>query len=219
MGLEQQLAQMPKMLLAFLAIAGTVIFLFVFNPPHTICDTQTEGTKENLVGPIFPATVKKNVMQPTIKAAQENCKTGRSAGACYEYFSILRMVAKQIDNGSPECRAQILSISEIQKTLKDGVEIMALSAWGSQPPASPQLRFGWMQESELAIFCYIKGTYEKSLGEEAWSALRLQINKKFPGEPSTTSDLGVDPLKASATMSDNDIWTKSIFSVRCDGVI
>ena len=219
MSLEQQIAQMPKMLLALIALTATVIFLFVFNPPHTICDTQVDTLKENLVGPVFPMTEKKNTIQPRIKNAQETCKIGHSAGACFDYFSILKMIAKQIDNSSPECRAQLLSISEVQKALKDGVEIMALAAWGPQPPVSPAARFGWMQESELAIFCYIKDVYEKAAGEEAWSALRLAVNKKYPGENATITNLDVDGPKASEKMTDNEIWSKSIFSVRCEGVI
>ena len=219
MSLEQQISQMPKMLLALIAMTGTVIFLFVFNPPHTICDTQVDSMKENLAGPVFPTVVKKNTIQPFIKRAQETCKTGHSAGACYEYFSILKMIAKQVDNGSPECRTQLIGVNEVQAALKDGVEIMALAAWGAQPPASPAMRFGWMQESELAVFCYIKDTYEKALGEEAWTALRLKVNKKYPGENATLSNLDSEGPKASEKMSDNEIWPKSIFSVRCEGVI
>ena len=197
MSLEQQLAQMPKMLVALIALTATVVFLFVFNPPHTICDTQVETVKENLVGPVFPAIVKKNTLQPQIKNAQQSCKTGHSAGACFDYFSILKMIAKQIDNSSPECRAQVIGVSEIQAALKDGVEIMALAAWGPQPPASPAARFGWMQESELAVFCYIKDVFEKALGEEAWTALRLKVNKKYPGENATVTNLDIDGPKAS----------------------
>ena len=219
MSLEQQIAQMPKMALALLAMVATVIFLFVFNPPHTICDTQLDTLKENLVGPLFPTVIKKNTIQPHIKATLETCKAGHSAGACFEYFSILKMIAKQIDNASPECRAQLIDVKEVQTALKEGVEIMALAAWGSQPPASPAMRFGWMQESELAVFCYIKDVYEKALGEEVWSNLRLQVNKKFPGESPSSSSLDVEGPKAIEKMSDNEIWTKSIFSVRCDGVI
>ena len=76
-----------------------------------------------------------------------------------------------------------------------------------------------MQESELAVFCYIKGVYEKALGEEAWSQLRLQVNKKFPAEAPATAGLDVEGPKAIEKMTDNEIWTKSIFSVRCEGVI
>ena len=219
MSLEQQLSQMPKMLVALIALTATVVGLFIFNPPHTICDTQVDTVRENLIGPVFPAVVKKNTIQPLIKNAQQTCKTGHSAGACYDYFSILKMIAKQIDNSSPECRAQVIGISEVQAALKDGVEIMALAAWGPQPPVSPAARFGWLQESELAVFCYIKDVYEKALGEEAWSALRLRVNKKYPGENATITNLDVDGPKASEKMTDNEIWSKSIFSVRCEGVI
>ncbi len=219
MSLEQQIAQLPKMLLALIAIIATVVFLFVFNPPHTICDTQTDTLKENLVGPLFPTVVKKNTTQPQINVAQASCKTGHSAGSCFQYFSILKMIAKQIDNASPECRTQLIDVKEVQVALKDGVEIMALAAWGNKPPESPAARFGWMQESELAVFCYIKDVYEKSLGEEAWSQLRLQVNKKFPAEAPATAALDAPGPKAIEKMTDNEIWTKSIFSVRCEGVI
>jgi hypothetical protein len=219
MSLEQQLSQLPKTALALIAITGTVILLFLFNPPHSICDTQSDTLKDNLAGPLFVTKVKANTIPPRILQAKESCTTGHSAGACYEYFGILKVIARQVVEGSPECRANLYDIPEVRMALRDGIEIMALLAWGSQPPASPALRFGWLQESELAAFCILKDTYIKAKGEEGWTGLRLEINKKFPGEKAAANAFETDGPRASEKMSEQEIWTKSIFSVRCDAVL
>ncbi|MFM6930524.1 MAG: hypothetical protein ACKOX6_18825, partial [Bdellovibrio sp.] len=68
--------------------------------------------------------------------------------------------------------------------------------------------------------CRIKNIYVRSNGEEAWTALRQKIVAKLPGEdipPSTDpAQSGIEPKKATAVLSEMDIWNRSLFSVRCD---
>lgn len=213
MSLEQQISLFPKWLVALVAILVFVLLLFTLNPPHTICDTQEQTLRENLIGVVYPLKVKKNTMPPRITQATVDCENARSSGGCYEYFNILKTVAKQIDGAHSECRAQLYKVKEVQATLRRGVENMALLAWGSRPPESSAARFGWLQESELAIFCQLKSSHIKAMGEDSWNQWRLETNRKYPTEG------GEDAPKAVDRMSEQEIWSKSLFSVHCDSLI
>lgn len=104
--------------------------------------------------------------------------------------------------------------------MNDGIELMVRLAWGVKPPEPGFDRFGWMQEAELAIFCRLKGIYLRAEGEEAWVALRNRIATKLPGEEvspsSDPSQVTVEARKASELLSEQEIWNRSLFSVRCD---
>lgn len=218
--MEKFFNSLPKPVLAALVIFAALVFFMLNDPPNTVCDIQIGNLKEALKGQVFPTTVKKNKIPPIIGRAQEACQQGNSAGSCFEYFSILRKVARDIRNFSSECRADLLGVTEINKNLREGVTLMTKMAWGSRPPEPGMARFGWLSDSELGLFCLIRDVYSNGLGEEAWSGLRQSIFKELPGElpPSMSGNesLGVEPPKAMTTMEEKDIWARSVFSVRCE---
>jgi hypothetical protein len=219
MSLEQQLSQLPKGLLAVIVISGFVFLLYTMNPPHSICDTEAETVKENLVGVLYPQKIKKNTIPPRLPEVMRSCEYGRSAGGCYEYFELLKFVAKQLDGAAPECRSQVFEVPQMKKVIEDGVQNMALLAWGQGPPATPNERFGWLQESELAVFCYLRDVYVKVLGESGWSALRSHVYKKYPAGTVGTDKFEDEKVpKAIENMPENQIWQKSIFAIRCENV-
>ncbi len=218
--MENFINSLPKPLLAFLAIAAGVVIFMILEPPHTVCDSQEEVFRELQKGNIFPTDYKKSKIPPTLGKAKEACQLGNSAGSCYEYFMSLKKVADGIGKTSGECFGQMFEINEVKSALNDGVELMVRLAWGMSPPQPGLERFGWMQEADLATFCRLRSIYTRAQGEEAWIALRHRIAMKLPGEevPVSTdpSVAAIEPRKASALLSEEDIWNRSLFSVRCE---
>lgn len=219
--MENFINSLPKPVLALLAIAVFIVLLFVFSPPHSVCDTQEATLRETQAGNLFPTLVKKNKIPPAIARAKESCQLGNSAGSCYEYFVVLKKVADDISKASSECTAQLFEVNEVKEALNDGVELMVRLAWGVKPPEPGIDKFGWMQEAEIAIFCRLKNVYLRAQGEEAWSSLRKRVAEKLPGEELTPAvDPGqattAEPKKATAFMSEQEIWNRSLFSVRCE---
>lgn len=221
MSLEQQLSQLPKPLLAVLVITGAVLLFFFLQPPHTICDTEKETIQASLSGLIYPQKIKKNTMPARLTEVMRSCESGRSAGSCYEYFNLLRSVAKKVNEASAQCRPDIYGIKEVKKTLNDGIQNMALLAWGHKPPESPTYRFGWLQESELSTFCLLKDVYTKVYGEEGWAQFRAGVYKMYPGSEGKPGDQLADEQvpKAIEKMTEAEIWQRSVFSVRCEGLL
>lgn len=224
MDAEQFLQTLPRPVLVIGAIVIGVVLIMLFSPPHTICDTQTEQVKENLVGLTQPFKIKKQTMPAKMNKALENCYQGSTPGACYDYFQILRTLARFVMSATSECRPEVLSISDVKNSLEEGATNMALLAWGDKPPAPGAFgRFGPLQDSELALFCYVKSAIIAGSSEEAWHSLRKKVFEKFPGEE---VDLPKDPKEilkkarpAPKVMSELDIWNRSLFSVRCENYL
>lgn len=219
--MEKFFNSLPKPALAALVIGAALIFFMINDPPNTVCDIQAGNLKESLKGQVFPAVdSKKRKLPPVIVQAQEACQQGNSAGSCYEYFSILRKEAREIRNFSSQCRAELLGVSEVNKSLRDGITLLTKMAWGSRPPEPGMARFGWLSDSELSLFCLIKDVYSQSLGEETWTEIRQNVFKELPGEPPLSKpgseSIGVEPPKAILSMQEKDIWARSVFSVRCE---
>ncbi|MGE5087024.1 MAG: hypothetical protein ACM3MG_12035 [Bacillota bacterium] len=218
--MESFIKSLPKPVLAFLAILLGIGFFMMFSPPHTVCDTQAEALRESLRGELFSTQLKKNTIPPSIVREKEACQLGNSAGSCFEYFTTLKNIAGTIAKSSSECAQQLYSIKEVSAAMNDGIELMVRLAWGIKPPDPGVERFGWMQDAEIATFCRIKNIYIRANGEDAWTALRQKITAKLPGEdipPSTDpTQASVEPKKATAVLSEMDIWNRSLFSVRCD---
>lgn len=214
---------LPKPILAMLVIAGALLFFMFNDPPHTVCQVQADNLRESLKGELFPTTINKNKYKvpPIVDKAQEACQLGNSSGSCLEYFNILRKTAREIKNFSSECRSDLVNIAEVRRAFTNGVNLMTKMAWGSFAPEQGMARFGWLQESEMGLFCLLKDVYSQSLGEEAWNNLRANIYKELPGEalqggPGAPPPVGYEPPKAISTMTETDIWARSIFSVRCE---
>ncbi len=218
--MEKLIESLPKPILALLAILIGIGVFMMINPPHTVCDTQEEALREAQKGNLFPTEVKKNKIPPSIGRAKEACQIGNSAGSCYEYFSALKGIANEVGKASSECTGQLYGVKEVSAALNDGIELMARLAWGVKPPEPGFERFGWMQEAEVATFCRLKSIYIRANGEDAWNSLRLKIFNKLPGEElPIATDPGVavvEPKKATAVLSELDIFNRSIFSARCE---
>lgn len=225
--MENFFNSLPKPLLVLIVLAGAVVFFILASPMHTVCDTQLEVLKEAQKGNIFPTVVKVQGTNQKIPAgiikAKEACQIGNSAGSCYLYFSSLRSVAVDIGKASSECAPMMFATEEVKLALTDGVEVMARIAWGTQPPEEGFARFNWLQESEVAVFCRLKNIYVRAVGAEGWEGLRRKIYKKLPGEPpAPQADPGqaaVEPKSAAVMMGEQDIWNRSIFSVRCESYL
>jgi hypothetical protein len=218
--MEKFIESLPRPVLAVLAILVGIVVIMLINPPHTVCDTQEAAFRESQKGNLFQTEVNKKKIPGSLVRAKEACQLGNSAGSCYEYFTSLRSVSNSIGKGSAECMTQLFDIKDVSAVMNDGVELMARLAWGTKPPEPGLERFGWMQEAELAIFCRLKNTYVRAKGDEAWTELRKKVFAKLPGEESVVSSdpsvAAATPKSATIVLQEQDIWNRSIFSVRCE---
>ncbi|QDK46501.1 MULTISPECIES: hypothetical protein [unclassified Bdellovibrio] len=219
--MEKFLNSLPKPVLVLGALIIGIAVVIGFQPPHTVCDTEEEALHDVLKGKLFATQVKKITTPPSILREKEACQLGNSAGSCYEYFSTLKAIADAVSKSSSKCAKQLYDVKEVTVALNNGIELMARLAWGVKPPEPGSMeRFGWLTDAEIATFCRLKSTFIRANGEEAWTELRNAVSAKLPGEEVPQTPEGtiatVTPRKASAVLTEVDIWNRSLFSVRCE---
>lgn len=243
MELEELTQQIPKPLIAAIVILLGIAFIIVISPPHTVCQTYQENITDSFKGILSPIKENKKEIPAAVHRTRNMCKQGNSAGSCYEYFGILKKVAQSVKNAPSECyaelgdigfskykekieedeRGEVVSIEfangKLLDVLKDGIEQMALLAWGDHIPDVGGDRYGWMQESELAVFCHLKDAYSRIKSEDDWRILRTSIIQKFPGERPPTTDSAILSKqltkKAIESYREQEILTRSIFYINC----
>jgi len=214
------LNQIPRPLLVFLVFAIGIGAFFFIREPHTVCNSQLLILKESQQGRLFPRVTKNAQRSALYPRLVENCKTGNSPGSCYEFFTLLRKLNQALLGSPQECLVPFGEVPEIQKALKEGVQLMIQLAWGEKPPAAGLAKFNWMETSDLVLYCRLKQLNLQIYGEENWQNLRLATYKKLPGEAQIFQDgicTNCERIKnASQVLSDEEIWVRSLFSLRCE---
>jgi len=200
-------------------IGGILLFIFA-QRPHSVCDSQIEIFMDAQKGGIYPQQIK-NVKRPAFFGRyEEACKSGNSPGACYELFGLLRRLIRDLDAAPVQCLPEMATVSQLGGVLGESLDLMTQLAWGGQPPAPGQQRLGWLETSDLSLFCSLKRKYTQIFGEDEFQSLRGRVLSKLPGEPVQFKD-GVcsncDSRKtANEILSPDEIWVRSLFSVRCE---
>lgn len=197
--LDQFLASFSRATLATVAIGGGILFIIFSDPPRTICDAQVEFLKQQQRGFLFADPAKK-LRGANFSQMGEYCDRGNGPGACYELFSKMRILMRDLQTVPPECAAKISQVSEVQKALWSTTKFMVKAAWGKVPPPNYQEKFGWLDVADLALFCSMKTQITKLFGESAWNSYRETLFTELPG---------------AKEIQRKDAWEKMILSEDC----
>ena len=215
--MEDFIKKIPKPLLAVLVIILGIAVTFLIQPPKTICDTEKAAFQESMIGTLYSSNAgkKKGSLPGEMRKAKEQCKLGNSAGACYEYFRVLRKMASGMDRLTPECLPIIVEAAGVKSSLLEGFTLMTQIAWGEELPESQAQ--AWFTSTEMVTYCYVKEALKKSLLENDWADLNSQIMGTLPGRrpPSLDPTVRQKPPLASLTMTEDQIFPLSLLSVRC----
>lgn len=206
----------------FLVLVGGVLILFLFQRPHSVCDSQIEIFKESQRGQIYPQEIKggQSRLGPYSRYIG-GCRSGNSAGACYDLFMLLKRLLRDFDLVPRQCLVEMAEVENVKAILSENIELLVLLAWGQEPPEpNSSKRFGWLEAPDFSLFCNLKRKYISIFGEEAFDSLRLAIQNKLPGEVTVFRE-GIcvnceDPRAAVETLGAEQTWLRSIFSLRCE---
>jgi hypothetical protein len=211
------LDNIPKPVLVFFVIAIGIVLIVFLQEPHTVCHSQIEQATKNLRGQIFPSKGKSMALAPKYPKFRESCKIGNSPGACFEYFQVLKKVANEFNAISYECAGDFAQVPAVQKSITEGLDLIAMLAWGEQPP---EVKTGWLESPDLVLFCKLKELYLNAFGSEQFAEFRNYVIAKLPGEARVYK--GPDctdcnkSRKALEVLDYDKVWSKSLFSLRCE---
>ena len=184
------LYKLPKIIIAFLVISVSIVFIMLFNPPHTMCDTQIEHFKEVQVEVFYknstesckPENPKDLSPCSKIKKEQKLCKTQNTRGACYNYFAYLKKVLKDLRLVSNECHAQIFTNGKIKTTLEEALTLMVALAWRKDVIYGQKNKFNWLNQTDMALFCKLKKKYILEYEKQSYKQLEETILSSLPSK-------------------------------------
>lgn len=228
MDLNQFIQKIPKPVLVLTVLALSIL-LFVYNDPlRDECDIQAFVFENKMKGLLTKVKVNGKVQYPKMTYWRDRCKDGNSIGSCSDYLDGLKSMTKELKLMSDKCQQTYSQKNEdFSVYISHGLQIMALVAWGEKPPDSVAERLGWLTVAHMQTFCYLKRTFVLIGGEENFLSLREKVYREFP-------DNWPDKLDAESRLPDNrprayktesnpsgtlgfeQIFQRSIFSIRCD---
>ncbi len=206
--------------LVFLVFTLGIGAFFIFERPYDQCDAVAEGSRMALVGVLFPRTTKDGVsVAPTLPKAVRDCKILNSAGGCVDFFSQARSVVREFEV-SVGCESRLGEVSEFRGVLEQVLVLLSQIAWGDGPPPEGERGLGWLETSELSLFCQARQAYLNAFGETVLQETMRKIFSSLPGEKPVFEDkkcVNCETRKsASAVLGDEGVWVRSLFSLRCE---
>ena len=229
MSLDQFIARVPKPILVIGVLVIALILIVLSNPLKDECDVKTDIFLKEMRGIITSVKVKKNKTQfAKLNFWKDRCREGNTAGACEEYFNGLSKLTTALSVFPDQCQLKFIEENEaFPKYILDGIQVMALVAWGERPPSGPSERLGWLTEAHLKTFCRLKKTFANLTSEEELQSLRDNIYFQYPDSwPEAVDPEAKKPedrpraLKTvsnpTGTLDKNNVYERSLFSMRCD---
>lgn len=199
--MDRLLSSLSKPILVGLLLVGGLIFIVFLQPPHSICDTQIELFRQRLEGQLFSKTEKNVERKARFAGLLERCKTSNTPGGCFELFHLFRLVYQELLKIPRDCSDQVSQINEVSFVVLQVPELLSRIAWGEEPPNSYLEKYGWLENSDMALFCDFKRLIVTYYGAQKWNEIQEKMFATLP--------------KAN-TMDRQKIWDRMLFSSRCE---
>jgi hypothetical protein len=198
--MSKYLDMIPKNLLAFLAIAGGILFIVISQPPHTICDSQLETLNGSQRRFLFKDPKSKQITSTRYQQLREVCMNTNTPGGCYELFQDLKTMLHDLSILPKQCAPQVADVKEFRMALWDSAALLVKLAWGETPPSTYASKFGWLDTADLALFCRLWDRIAVIYPENDWAVFRDKMMVELPG---------------AKDLSRNSVWDLSLFSISC----
>jgi hypothetical protein len=226
--LNQLIQKIPKPILVLVILSAAVV-VFVFNQPlHDECEVQATIFDRRTKGLLSAVKMNNKIQYPQLTYWKERCKEGNSLGSCNDYIEGLRTITKELKFMGDKCQIDYSQKNEnFAGILTSGLQIMALVAWGEKPPAGLAERLGWLNISNMQTFCHLKRSFLLIAGEENFLALREKVFREYPDNWPEKLDienrLPENRPRAykydgnmTGTLKFDEVFQRSIFSIKCD---
>ena len=167
----EQLA--PQWFLALVAVMGAIAFMFYYDPPHNVCDTQKNA---------YVSEQKKFLAGSEYNYFFEQCLKSNSRGGCTPYFEGFKKALNDFQVLDPQCSTVIANGSRVRSTFSNFLVQTTRLAWGDSGPESIHVRESWLGPSQLRVFCRMKNFYINNYGEGKYIMFRNGVLKKLPNK-------------------------------------
>ncbi len=190
---------LPQNLFVFLILVGILVLIFTVQKPHSVCDSQQEVFKLNQT-PFLYLDPKKNTKKTDLEKFVDFCKSTNSPGGCLDFFEGMRKLHTDLENAPSGCTEGLANLPEVQSAIFTALELMVHLAWGTKPPMTSFERNGWLDSSQVAVFCDFKKLINANMGSDKWKAFVEQQMSSLPG---------------ASLLPRNDMWSRTLLSDPC----
>jgi len=198
--MDQIMSLFPKWLLAVLVIAGGMAAIILYNPPHTVCESQIEVFRDAQKRFLFNFKEKKRTKIAKYRELVDHCKMTNDPGGCYELFQETKVMLNDLKAVPSDCLPTVGSIGAVKTALWEVEDLLIRLGWGDKPPTAYREKFHWLDTADVSLYCGLKQTLTDTYGLDAWEAFRQKTSHALPGADKLT---------------DNEAWQKTLFSENC----
>ncbi|MEZ4873645.1 MAG: hypothetical protein R2827_15670 [Bdellovibrionales bacterium] len=197
---------LSKSTTAFLVIVLGILFIVISDPPKSVCDSQIAQFKKTQAGFMFPETerVVGKIKETRLKKQSDFCKVRNSPGACFELFTSLKVLVKELGFLDSRCQPDIAGLSQVRDAIFENIELMTLLAWGETPPVNYHAKLNWLTGADMKLYCDLKRVAVDFYGESRWQSFREKMIAAVPG---------------TEGMSREEIWNVILLSTKCDAYL
>jgi hypothetical protein len=196
----QFFASLSKAVLAFILIAGGILLIILFQPPHTVCESQIEVINESQRKFLSQDSKHPAITTTQYERMRDTCKTTNDPGGCYELFHALQTMLHDLGSLTSECAPAVASLPQYKRALWETAELMVRLAWGEKPPRAIAVKKGWLDAADLSLFCGVKARIATFYGASEWENFRERMMNELPG---------------AKDLARNEVWDLSLFSENC----
>ncbi len=227
--LDDIIQKIPRPILVVGILVLALGLIISQNPLQDGCDVQMTNFGRVVRGILAGYKTQKKLTQfAQIENFKNLCREGNSQGSCENYYLALKKITDGLKMVDDKCVPKLIENYEnLNKILSNAIQIMALNAWGEKPPASVSERLGWLSESQIFTFCRLKTQLVRIYTDEEYKKMRARTYVEFPDvwpESIALSQRAEIPrptvLKSAAnpkgTLAEDEIFKRSLFSLRCD---
>ena len=190
----------PQNIFALLAICAALFFIMNLQKPHSVCDSQIEVFKGNQIPFLYLDPKKTFAKTRGFDRHVDFCKKSNSAGGCLEFFDGLKRLYTDLEKVPTGCSGELMALPEVNEGMFKGLELIVHLAWGEKPPGSSLERSGWLDSTQVGVFCDYKKLINLHLGKESWNSFVEKQMTSLPG---------------AGLLPRNDIWSRTLLSDPC----
>lgn len=176
------LLRLPRTIFVTLVLGIAMLFMFIKDPPHTICRTQLDTFKSRQTGIIYKNPKLEIQKKPIMFLLIQECKNNSIPGSCYGLFSKIKKLMYDFKIVSYDCRKHFSSLSTVKNILFTVYRLMIHLAWGDKPSSTRYAdKLNWLSNVDISLFCTIKKNIRDIYGNQSLLNLENTTFKQLPG--------------------------------------
>lgn len=179
----------PKLILVIVVLVIGFGVIIYNDPPRTVCDSQLDVFKESQKEFLYSRPgLNQTVQGPLYTDLFALCQAGNSPGGCFEFFVRLRKMNQDLETVPTHCSETVAEEKIVRSVILSSMKLMAKISWGDRGPASTYKRTGWLDTSDLVVYCDLKRQAIRIYSQEVYDQWQAKTIAGLPESDKLETD-------------------------------